>query len=213
MPQREALFRGRAPDLRHARVPRIEFIAVVAKTVINKVPSGPMPFEWTLNPYRGCSHACSYCFARVTHTFMDMNAGRDFESKIGFSIGSLDEDVWRRSELGTPHPRERIKAVARLAMAGVPVNVMVAPILLHLRPVVREEYMAWLQREYSDLVTTYESMYARGSYAPKEARASLGRTVAQIEREERRRLGITERQARTHRTAPPRKPAQLRLEI
>src|SRR6476659_3827932 len=66
----------------------IEFIEVVAKSVINKVPGNAMPFDWTINPYRGCSHACVYCFARATHTFLDMNAGRDFETKIVVKVNA-----------------------------------------------------------------------------------------------------------------------------
>ena len=60
----------------------MEFIEVEAKSILNHVPGNAMPFSWTINPYRGCSHACVYCFARPTHTFMDMNAGRDFETRI-----------------------------------------------------------------------------------------------------------------------------------
>ena len=60
----------------------IECIEVEARSVINRVPGGALPFDWTINPYRGCTHACTYCFARPTHTYLDMNAGRDFESKI-----------------------------------------------------------------------------------------------------------------------------------
>jgi DNA repair photolyase len=41
-----------------------------------------MPFGWTINPYRGCSHACVYCFARNTHTYLDLNAGKDFDNQI-----------------------------------------------------------------------------------------------------------------------------------
>src|SRR5687768_15745019 len=47
----------------------VTFHEVTAKSVLNKVPSGSrMPFEWTVNPYRGCSHACVYCFARKTRS-------------------------------------------------------------------------------------------------------------------------------------------------
>lgn len=279
--------RRRTFDTPHFR--GIEFIEVEAKTIINRVPRG-MPFTWTINPYRGCSHSCSYCFARVTHTYMDMNAGRDFETKIvvkvnapevlrkqlakktwkgepiamgtatdpyqraegryqlmpkivralidfrnpfsiltkgtlilrdlellqeaasivdvstALSIPTQDTDVWRRSEPGTPHPRKRVEAVAKLNEAGIPCGVMVAPILpgisdrpdqlmdavkaavdagatfvtpifLHLRPVVREEYMAWLAREFPGLVRRYEEMYAENPYGPKADRKALQQRV------------------------------------
>jgi DNA repair photolyase len=59
------------------------FHEVRTKSAINRVPGGArLPFEWTVNPYRGCSHACRYCFARPTHEYLDMNAGRDFEREI-----------------------------------------------------------------------------------------------------------------------------------
>lgn len=232
------------------------------------------------------------CFARVTHTYMDMNAGRDFESKIvvkvnapdllrkklrskgwrgehiamgtatdpyqraegrykimpriiealadyrnpfsiltkgtlilrdldllsaaaeagevstALSIGTLDEDAWRKSEPGTPHPRKRMEAVARLNQAGVPCGVMVAPvlpgitddrdmlrevveaaveagashvtpILLHLRPIVREEYMGWLRESYPNLVESYEVMYRR-AYAPKSDQNALAAAVGAL---------------------------------
>ena len=48
----------------------IEFIEVEAKTVINQVPGKFLPFKWTINPYRGCSHACSYCMAGETPVLM-----------------------------------------------------------------------------------------------------------------------------------------------
>lgn len=285
--------RRRTFDTPHFR--GIEFIEAEAKTIINKVPGNFLPFKWTINPYRGCSHACSFCFARVTHTYMDMNAGHDFESKIvvkvnapdllkrelvakkwkgehiamgtatdpyqraegryklmpriikalteirnpfsiltkgtlilrdlslleeaaavtevatAFSIPMLDDKVWRRSEPGTPHPRKRMEAVAKLNAAGIPCGVMVAPILpgisddpkmlmevvraavdagathispilLHLRPVVREEYMAWLKDAYPDLIGSYEEMYTNGAYGPKEMRKDLGRRVSGLVR-------------------------------
>ena len=230
------------------------------------------------------------CFARTTHTYMDMNAGRDFETKIvvkvnapellrkqlanrrwkgepiamgtatdpyqraegryelmpkiiralvdfrnpfsiltkgtlilrdlallqeaasivdvstAMSIPTQDTDAWRRSEPGTPHPRKRIEAVAKLNDAGVGCGVMLAPILpgitdrpqqlmdavkaavdagatfvtpifLHLRPVVREEYMAWLSDAYPGLVRRYEEMYADNAYGPKDDRDALQQRV------------------------------------
>src|SRR5215217_6728236 len=59
------------------------FYEVRSKSALNKVPNASrMPFRWTINPYRGCAHGCTYCFARPTHTYLDMNAGRDFEKEI-----------------------------------------------------------------------------------------------------------------------------------
>jgi DNA repair photolyase len=229
------------------------------------------------------------CFARPTHTYLDMNAGRDFERKIvvkvnapevlrrelaakrwkgeqvamgtntdpyqraegryrlmpgilralteyrnpfsiltkgilivrdlelllaaaevtevaaAFSIGTLDEDAWRRTEPGTPHPRRRIEAVRALNEAGIPCGVLMAPILpgisddprqlrevvraaldagathvspilLHLRPGVREEFLPWLEETYPDLVPRYRDLY-RKAYAPSADREALGRRV------------------------------------
>ncbi len=50
------------------------------KTAVNRVHG--MPFKWSLNPYRGCVHACHYCYARETHTFLGLNADSDFENQI-----------------------------------------------------------------------------------------------------------------------------------
>jgi DNA repair photolyase len=59
------------------------FYEVRSKSALNKVPKASrMPFRWTINPYRGCSHGCVYCFARPTHTYLDFDAGRDFEKEI-----------------------------------------------------------------------------------------------------------------------------------
>ncbi|GAA1327024.1 Rv2578c family radical SAM protein [Leucobacter albus] len=59
------------------------FHEVLAKSALNRVPAGSaMPFSWTINPYRGCSHACVYCFARGSHQYLDFDAGADFDSQI-----------------------------------------------------------------------------------------------------------------------------------
>ena len=61
----------------------ITFHEVLAKSALNRVPTAArVPFNWTVNPYRGCSHACTYCFARRTHTYLDLDAGADFDSQI-----------------------------------------------------------------------------------------------------------------------------------
>jgi DNA repair photolyase len=61
----------------------ITFHEVTARSALNKVPEASrMPFTWTVNPYRGCSHACVYCFARKTHEYLELDSGHDFDSQI-----------------------------------------------------------------------------------------------------------------------------------
>jgi DNA repair photolyase len=128
---------------------------------------------------------------------------------VGFSaalsIGTLDEQVWRRSEPGTPHPRARIAAVKALVEAGVPCGVLVAPVLpgisdspeqlravveaaaaagasyispltLHLRRGVKEQFMPWLEREYPELVAAYRRLY-RGANAPEAVQRRVAEQV------------------------------------
>lgn len=65
------------------------FFEVKAKSVLNRVPdSSPVPFRWTVNPYRGCSHACVYCFARKTHTYLDLDAGADFDRRVVVKVNA-----------------------------------------------------------------------------------------------------------------------------
>jgi DNA repair photolyase len=67
----------------------ITFHEVRAKSIINRVPEASrVPFRWTINPYRGCSHSCVYCFARNTHTYLDMDAGHDFNTQIVVKINA-----------------------------------------------------------------------------------------------------------------------------
>ena len=69
----------------------LEFLHVQARRVINEVPrASRMPFRWTINAYRGCSHACSYCFARPTHEYLCMNTGDDFDRKIVVKINAVE---------------------------------------------------------------------------------------------------------------------------
>ncbi|MCQ4046204.1 Rv2578c family radical SAM protein [Streptantibioticus rubrisoli] len=81
----------------------ITFHEVRARTIINRVPGASrMPFEWTVNPYRGCSHACVYCFARNTHSYLDLDTGHDFDTQIVVKVNA--PELLRR-ELAAPRWR------------------------------------------------------------------------------------------------------------
>jgi DNA repair photolyase len=276
----------------------LEFLHVRARSIINDVgANAAVPFRYTINAYRGCSHACTFCFARPTHEYLNLNAGEDFERvivvkvnaveklraelapkrwrgdhiamgtntdpyqraegkyrltrgiietlvaagnpfsvltkgtlvlrdlellvaaaerglvRVNFSIGTLDPEVWRLTEPGTPHPRKRVDALARLNAAGVPCGVLVAPVLpglsdrreqlaevvgacvdadavsitpvlLHLRPGVREHYLSSLAEHRPDLLERHERMYRR-AYAPAPERDRLAQTVGDLVREHR----------------------------
>ncbi|MFD3540714.1 Rv2578c family radical SAM protein [Streptomyces sp. NPDC058662] len=78
----------------------ITFHEVRARSIVNRVPGASrMPFEWTVNPYRGCSHACVYCFARKTHSYLDLDTGADFDSQI---VVKTNAPELLRRELGAP---------------------------------------------------------------------------------------------------------------
>jgi DNA repair photolyase len=274
----------------------LTFFHVNARAVVNKVPAASkMPFGYTINAYRGCSHACTYCFARPTHTYLGLGTGEDFERKIvvkvnaverlrselrspkwqgdhiamgtntdpyqkaegkyhltqgiirvlaeagnpfsiltkstlvlrdldllaeaatrtmvslALSIGTLDREVWRLSEPGTPPPDKRLEAVARLNEAGVRCGVLVAPVLpglsdsdeqvravteaclqagavsvtpvaLHLRPGVREHYLQWLNEVRPDLMALHAERFKRGSYQPRAEQQRLSELVRSVAR-------------------------------
>lgn len=78
----------------------IRFMEVRAKSALNRVPGGSrVPFNWTVNPYRGCTHACVYCFARPTHEFLGFDAGRDFEREVVVKVNAPEV---LRAELARP---------------------------------------------------------------------------------------------------------------
>jgi len=138
--------------VRSVRTPEfagMTFHEVHAKSALNHVPSASaMPFDWTVNPYRGCTHACSYCFARNTHTYLDLDAGRDFDSQIVVKTNvaevlrrELAAQSWRREPvaLGTnTDPYQRAEGryrlmpgiVSALAESGTPLSILTKGTLL-----------------------------------------------------------------------------------
>jgi DNA repair photolyase len=264
---------------------------VNARRIVNTVPeSSRMPFRHTINAYRGCRHACSYCFARPTHEYLGLNAGQDFERRIvvkvnaverlgpelddpawrgeliamgtntdpyqpaeghyrltrglievlarhrnpfsiltkssmivrdiellceaaavtevgvALSIGTDDDAIARLTEPGAAPPGRRLEALAQLHAAGLRPTVLMAPILpgisdgerqvrslvrscldagaervspilLHLRPGVREHYLGWLDQHRPDLVELHEDAYRAGAYGTRDDRERLSAIV------------------------------------
>lgn len=119
------------------------FHEVLAKSALNRVPtSSRMLFDWTVNPYRGCSHACVYCFARGTHTYLDLDGGGDFDSQVVVKLNvaevlrrELAKPSWRHEQvnLGTnTDPYQRAEGryqlmpgiIDALASSGTPFAVL-----------------------------------------------------------------------------------------
>jgi DNA repair photolyase len=87
----------------------LEFLHVRARTMINRVPDASrMPFRHTINPYRGCSHACVYCFARPTHEYLNLDRGRDFDTRIVVKVNAVERV---RAELAAPRWRRELVAL------------------------------------------------------------------------------------------------------
>jgi len=278
----------------HRELASVEYLPVVARRIVNRVPErSRMPFRFTINAYRGCRHACTYCFARPTHEYLGMGIGEDFERRIvvkvnaverlrleladpswsgeeiamgtntdpyqpaegryrltrglvevlaertnpfsiltkssmiirdlellveaakvtevgvALSIGSVDDDLAACSEPGAAPPSQRLEAVAKLADAGLRPSVLVAPVLpglsdseeslravaracaeagarnvvpivLHLRPGVREHYLQWLAGEHPELLDEHLRRYNGRAYLPR----TDGQRVALVVREE-----------------------------
>ncbi|MFT4219059.1 MAG: Rv2578c family radical SAM protein [Microbacterium sp.] len=127
----------------------VTFHEVMAKSALNHVPgSSAMPFDWTINPYRGCSHACAYCFARSTHEYLDLDAGHDFDSQVVVKVNVADvlrrelaRGSWRHEPvmLGTnTDPYQRAEGryrlmpgiVDALAESGTPFSILTKGTLL-----------------------------------------------------------------------------------
>ena len=83
----------------------VEYFTLPVRSLLNRCTGVRMPFEWTINPYRGCEFACKYCYARYTHEFMEMRDGADFEQKIFVKQHAAD---LLRQELRRVKPGEQI---------------------------------------------------------------------------------------------------------
>ena len=251
-------------------MPAARYTEVACKSALNRVQG--MPFAWSLNPYRGCRHACAYCYARASHAYLGLDAGRDFEERlfvkvnlpdvlraelgrpswrreavaigtatdpyqpaegryrltrrclevfaqartpanvttkgtlvlrdvdvlqelgraagcgVSISLITLDHAIWRALEPGTPPPAQRLRALGRLAQAGVPAGLALAPILprltddrrmledlvraaadhgaawlwsgtLHLEPAARDWLLAALERHFPAAAADYRRVY------------------------------------------------------
>jgi len=271
-----------------------QYLEDTCKTALNRVPEASrVPFRWTVNPYRGCSHSCHYCFARAFHTYLDLDVGDDFATKIvvktnvaevlrrelaspkwegepvamgtatdpyqhcegryrltrrvvealadfenplsmltkstlvvrdldvftrlarvadvtvSMSVGTLDEQVRRVIEPGTPPGRKRLEILSRFADAGIRTGVLVAPILpgltdddehldevvgacadagvayaspivLHVRSSIRGYVMPWLRETYPWLYPRYVELYGGRAYAPRAYQEEVAERFARL---------------------------------
>ena len=139
--------------VRSVRTPQFEgitFHEVLCKSALNKVPQSAavLPFQYTVNGYRGCAHACRYCFARPTHEYLDLDCGADFDTQIVVKTNVVDvlrRELRRRSwqretvALGTnTDPYQRAEGrytlmpgiIDALAESGTPMSILTKGTLL-----------------------------------------------------------------------------------
>ena len=288
------------------------------RSALNRVKG--MRFNWSLNPYMGCVHRCTFCYVRA----FEHRADRPFDDRYGtsirvklnvadvlrrelarpswepelvaigaatdpyqpaegryrltraciealgeahnpfsiitrgpmivrdvdvlaeaarrasvsitFSIPTLDEEVWRKTEPSTAHPRQRLKAVSKLVEAGIKTGVGMAPILpgisdrpeqlrevvkavreagatgvwtniLFLRPGTREHFLEHLAEDWPELVPHYRALYSGRAYLPADETKPLRGKVSALARE----YGVADRRSRPAEPEP--EPEQLSLAV
>jgi DNA repair photolyase len=297
---------------------RVEYREEPCRSALNRVKG--MPFAWSLNPYMGCVHRCTFCYVRAFERRADrpsderygqsirvkvnvaevlrrelarpswkgeavaigaatdpyqpaegryrltraclevlrdasnafsiitrgpmivrdldvlQEAARRAHVSVNFSVPTLDEDVWRKTEPGTAPPRQRLRALATLIDGGIEAGVGMAPILpglsdrpdqleqvvraareagathvwanlLYLRPGTREHFLACLARDWPEELERYEELYARRAYL----RADDAKPVRALVDDLRRRHGVGDR--RRVKLRPPAEPEQLALTV
>lgn len=274
---------------------RAEYREEPCKSALNRVKG--MPFGWSLNPYVGCVHRCTFCYVRayerraerpsgdayglsirvkvnvadvlrvelarrswhgdpvaigtatdpyqpaegryrLTRSCLEVlaasanpfsivtrgplvvrdvdvlqTASRQAHTTVSFSVPTLDEEVWRRTEPGTAPPRQRLRALARLREAGIDAGVAVAPVLpgisdrpgqlaavvraardagathvwasvVNLRPGTREHFFTHLAEDWPELAPFYERLYGSRVYPPRQTEKRVRDLVAKIRRDE-----------------------------
>jgi DNA repair photolyase len=297
---------------------RVEYREEPCKSALNPVKG--MGFKWSLNPYTGCVHRCTFCYVRhfehrsdrpsddrygtsirvktnvaevlrkelaraswqhedvaigaatdpyqpaegrykltracletlrdASNPFSIITRGpmivRDLDVlveaaqrasvSVTFSVPTVDEEVWKRTEPSTAHPRQRLRAVKTLVEAGVNARVGMAPILpgisdrpeqlrevvraareagatgiwanlLFLRPGTREHFLTHLAEDWPEQLPHYEELYAEKAYLGADLMKPLREEVSKLAREH----GIRDR--RRVRLAPPPEPEQLALTV
>jgi DNA repair photolyase len=297
---------------------QVEYREEPCRSALNRVTG--MPFSWSLNPYMGCAHRCTFCYVRAFEQRADRppddRYGRSIRVKVNvaevlrkelrrpswkgegvaigaatdpyqpaegryaltrgcleelgavsnpfslitrnpmivrdldvlreaaaraevavmFSVPTLDEEVWRKTEPGTPPPRQRLRALSQLVAAGIKAGVGMAPILpgisdrpeqleevvraareagatsiwanlLYLRPGTREHFLANLARDWPEELERYERLYANRAYLPRKLAEPVRSEVAEL----RRRYEIADR--RRVRLQPAPSPEQLALAV
>ena len=141
--------RGLLRSVQVSEFPGLTFHEVRAKSALNHVAGeSAMPFPWTINPYRGCSHMCVYCFARQTHEWLELDSGRDFDTQVVVKTNlveilrkELARPSWQREHvaLGTnTDPYQRAEGryrlmpgvIGALAESGTPFSVLTKGTLL-----------------------------------------------------------------------------------
>ncbi|HEX4519632.1 MAG TPA: radical SAM protein [Gaiellaceae bacterium] len=288
------------------------------RVALNRVKG--MPFDWSLNPYMGCVHRCTFCYVRAFELRADRpadarygtsirvkinvaevlrrelardswagggvtigaatdpyqpaegrfrltracieelaaaanpfglitrgpmivrdidvlaEAAKRAEVSVSFSVPTLDDEVWRRTEPGTAPPRQRLRALSQLVDAGIRASVGMAPILpgisdrpeqldavvraardagacgiwanvLYLKPGTREHFLESLERSWPELLPEYERLYDDRAYL----RPSEVNPVREAVRGLARAHGIRDR--RRVPLEPPPSPVQLQIEL
>ena len=281
---------------------RVEYREEPCKTALNPVKG--MPFAWSLNPYMGCVHRCTFCYVRAFEQRAERPSGEEYGLSIrvkvnvaevlrlelarkswnggsvaigaatdpyqpaegryrltrrclealadaanpfhivtrgplivrdvdvlaeaaqratvsvSFSVPTLDEDVWRRTEPGTAPPRQRLRALSVLREAGIDAGVAVAPVLpgisdhpeqleevvrearnagattvwasvVNLRLGTREHFLAHLEEDWPELAPFYERLYGSRDYPPRKIEQRVRDLVAAARKDERLRRGRT----------------------